>query len=136
MIHFELGSEAIASIFHVLNAQGKDFRLQKDEKVIVLDCGGGTIDASCISMKSSFDLLELPFGDSIRTNELEIVKEFMKLLCELLPSDIIIDSDQWKRQKQEFILAKNQCPADLYTRWNVPFCFRINSLLSKKRRKI
>ena len=42
---------------------------------------------------------------------------------------------QWTRQKNEFVLAKLSCPSDLDDAWNVPFCYGINTILSKMRRK-
>ena len=42
---------------------------------------------------------------------------------------------QWMRQKNEFVLAKFSCPLDLDDAWNVPFCYGINSVLSKMRKK-
>merc|ERR1712130_436494 len=141
MKHFELGSEPIVSTFHVLNAQGKDFRLRTNDKIMILDCGGGTIDAACIEIQSaSFDLSELHHGDGIRCGGLDVDKEFVKILNELLPNDIIdpiktSQPAQWMRQKQEFVLAKFSCPLELDDSWNVPFCFAINNLLAKKRKK-
>ena len=42
---------------------------------------------------------------------------------------------QWMRQKNEFVLAKFSCKYELDDRWNVPFCYGINTILSKMRRK-
>eukprot|EP01084_Bolivina_argentea_P317932 551272_1 len=41
------------------------------------------------------------------------------------------------RQKQEFVLSKLSCPLELELEdaWCVPFCFGLNSLLAKKRKK-
>ena len=90
MKHFELGSEPIVSTFHVMNAQGKDFRLRPHDKIMILDCGGGTIDAACIEIQSTqFDLSELHHGDGIRAGGLDVDNEFMKLLNELLPEDVV-----------------------------------------------
>eukprot|EP01083_Nonionella_stella_P172601 592889_1 len=141
MKHFELGSEPIVSTFHVLNAQGKDFRLKPSDKIMILDCGGGTVDAAMLQIESAQgDLSELHHGDGIRAGGLDVDKEFITLLSELLPNDIIdpiktSQPAQWMRQKQEFVLAKFSCPLELDDSWNVPFCFGINTLLAKRRRK-
>ena len=90
MKHFELGTEPIVSTFHVLNSQGKDFRLKAHDKIMILDCGGGTIDAACIEIESSqYDLSELHHGDGIRAGGLDVDKKFIDLVHELLPDDVV-----------------------------------------------
>ena len=42
---------------------------------------------------------------------------------------------QWMRQKNEFVLAKFSCKWDLEDRWNVPFCYGINNILARMRKK-
>eukprot|EP01083_Nonionella_stella_P311725 1112457_1 len=143
MKHFELGSEPIVSTFHVLNCQQSgDFRLRPHDKLCILDCGGGTIDAACIEIQSKeYDLSELHHGDGIRCGGLDVDRKFTDLLHELLPKEEIVDvvkskqPGQWMRQKQEFVLAKFQVPLNLEDAWNVPFCFGINQMLSRRRRR-
>ncbi len=129
MVHFELGSEPIVSTFHVLNSQGKDFRLRANDKIMILDCGGGIIDAACISIEPidaenessnnnggfKYNLSELHHGDGIRAGGLDVDKAFVELLTKLLPNDIIEpivtnQPAQWMRQKQKFVLATFSCP--------------------------
>ena len=86
-----LGSEPVVSAFYVMNTdqKGGDFQIKPKDKIMILDCGGGTIDASCIEITSkSHDLAELHHGDGIRAGGLDIDTKFMKLLKELLPQDI------------------------------------------------
>eukprot|EP00484_Ammonia_sp_Unknown_P025435 CAMPEP_0197023852 /NCGR_PEP_ID=MMETSP1384-20130603/4488_1 /TAXON_ID=29189 /ORGANISM="Ammonia sp." /LENGTH=655 /DNA_ID=CAMNT_0042452133 /DNA_START=127 /DNA_END=2097 /DNA_ORIENTATION=- len=141
MEHFELGSEPIVSTFYVMNAQGKEFRLRKNDKIMILDCGGGTIDAACIEIQSSsYDLSELHHGDGIRAGGLDVDRKFGELLAELLPTDIVSKVQtkqpaQWMRQRNEFVLAKFSVPFELDDWWNVPFCFGLNSILSRFRKK-
>eukprot|EP01084_Bolivina_argentea_P255730 430259_1 len=143
MTHFELGSEPIASTFHVLNCKGSQFKLRTNDKIMILDCGGGTIDVACITVESDkFDLSELHHSDGIRAGGLDVDTQFEYLLSELLPKDVIntiktCQPHQWIRQKQEFVLAKFSCPLELREdeAWNVPFCFGINTLMSKKKKK-
>ena len=90
MARFELGSEPIVSTFYVLNTQGKDFRLRAHDKLMILDCGGGTIDAACIEIEtSSWDLSELHHGDGIRAGGLDVDKKFIDLIQNLLPEDVV-----------------------------------------------
>ena len=90
MAHMELGSEPIMSTFHVLNEHWKDFPLKQNDNFLVLDCGGGTIDAACIKIVSkNMDLRELHHGEGIRTDGLDVDEKFLGLLGELLPKEII-----------------------------------------------
>merc|ERR1719445_1123285 len=71
---------------------------------------------------------------------LDIDTKFMQLLKELLPQDITEPVEkkqaaQWMRQRQEFVAAKFNVPYELEDAWNVPFCFGINTTLSRKRKK-
>merc|ERR1719204_1772361 len=134
MKHMELGSEPVVSTFYVMNSsqKGGDFQIKAKDKILILDCGGGTIDAACIQITNrNHDLAELHYGDGIRAGSLDIDDKFMALLRELLPSDIIepIESQktgEWTRQRQEFVTAKFSVPFELEFPWNVPFCFAIN----------
>ena len=86
----ELASEPIVSTFHVLNAQGKDFKLKQNDNFLVLDCGGCTIDAACFTITSqNMDLSEPHLGEGIRAGGLDVDEKFQELLCELLPKEII-----------------------------------------------
>ena len=148
MKHFELGSEPIVSTFHVLNSKGKDFSLKPHDKIMILDCGGGTIDAACIEVESKdYDLSELHHGDGIRAGGLDVDQKFIDTLNQLLPKNIIDpiktkQPPQWMRQKQEFIMSKFTCkPEELEKTegWNVPFCYGLNIALKKvktKQRKV
>ena len=90
MRKFELASEPTVATFYVMNTQGKDFRLKAHDKLMILDCGGGTIDAACIEVSTSqWDLTELYHGDGIRAGGLDVDHEFQKLLHQLLPDHII-----------------------------------------------
>ena len=90
MTNMELGSEPVAAAFYVMNTMqnGSDFQIKPKDKIMILDCGGYTVDALCIEIKKTGDLAELHHGDGIRAGGLDIDTKFMKLLKELLPSDI------------------------------------------------
>ena len=76
MKHFELGSEPIVSVFYVINALKQDMKLQANDKLMILDCGGGTIEVACIEIQSTqFDLSELHHGDGIRAGGLDVDAE-------------------------------------------------------------
>lgn len=143
MKYFALGLEPIVSTFYVLNTQGKDFNLRRRNQLLVLDCGGGTIDAACIEITSeNNDLSELHYGDGILTGGLKVDQEYLNLMSKLFDKEIInsVKSKQpaqWIRQRQEFVMAKFtvKCDMDDDEHWNVPFCFPINSYLARQRRQ-
>jgi len=143
MTNMELGSEPVVSAFYVMNSnqKGGDFQIRQRDKIMILDCGGGTIDASCIEITSkSHDLAELHHGDGIRAGGLDIDTKFMNLLGDLLPEDVIApvqrqQAAQWMRQRQEFVQAKFTVEYDLEDFWNVPFCFGINQKIARKKKK-
>eukprot|EP01084_Bolivina_argentea_P057305 104706_1 len=68
MKYFSLGSEPICTVFHVL--QGTDIQIKNNKsnanQFIVLDCGGGTIDASMVSIEDQY-INELHFGEGLFT---------------------------------------------------------------------
>eukprot|EP01084_Bolivina_argentea_P068184 124095_1 len=141
IIHYELCLASIAATFDLLNGfHGNICKWKTNDKVIVLDCGASKIDAACIKIESvSFDISEIHGTLGIEGGSLNIDNEFMDLLTELLPNDIIDavkGTPDWTRQTQEFVLAKMSCPLDLGDDpWNVPFTFGIHKLLSKLKRK-
>eukprot|EP01083_Nonionella_stella_P067552 178741_1 len=141
--HFELCSECVASAFHVLSMSTQD--LGNIDEMLVLDCGGCTVDGSYIRRGSrEYELYEFRYGDGLRAGSLDIDSKFVRLLDELLPKHITsrVRSEQpaqWVRQKNEFVLAKLSCPLDFEGEgdyWNVPFCYGINSHLNKMRRQM
>ena len=90
MIYFSFALEPIVSVFYVLNTQGKDFRLRAGDKLVVLDCGGGTIDAACVEIETSqWDLSELHHCDGIRAGGLDVDKKFIDMMQSLLPEDLV-----------------------------------------------
>ncbi len=68
MKYFSLGSEPTCTVFHVLN--NTDIKLNSklgNNQFIVLDCGGGTVDASCVEIRADTGQVnELHFSEGIR----------------------------------------------------------------------
>eukprot|EP01084_Bolivina_argentea_P100045 179718_1 len=140
MKYFELGSEPVVSAFHVVSDTDWTQNEQKENKFIVLDCGGATIDASCIQILDNKYIKELHFSDGIRCGGLDIDNKFIKIIQHLLPKHLInkIKKErpgQWIRQRHEFSMAKFNVPLDLDETWNVGFCFGISQWLSAKWKK-
>ena len=117
MRYFSLGSEPICTVFHVL--QNCDIKINNKgmNKFIVLDCGGGTIDASCIEVSGDRQSInELNFSETLFCGGLKVDEKFMKLLKELLPQELLLSMDnkpgEWVRQRHEFVNAKFTVPVE------------------------
>eukprot|EP01084_Bolivina_argentea_P251527 421873_1 len=161
MKYFELISETVASVSFALKTSGTSlaalkviygpqydqskiserFDLYEDHKVMILDCGGCTVDVSFVDLPSGFAISELNYSDNIMTGSMNVNRTYENLLAKLLPNDIIDEvktkqQAQWIRLMQEFEIAKYSCPFHLETLfWNVAFSYGINTRLAKVRKK-
>eukprot|EP01084_Bolivina_argentea_P068512 124718_1 len=140
MKHYELALEPIVSICHILTMQ-KNNDFKSNDKILVLDCGGSTVDAACVKFDSkSIDESALSYCDSIMVGGRNVDQEFLKLFNQLLPKDVIETIKishpiQWLKQKEEFQWSKFSCPVELSDTWNVAFSIGIKNALNKKRKK-
>eukprot|EP01084_Bolivina_argentea_P172239 298379_1 len=143
IIHFELALDSIAAAFKVINCQTHDFRLTLNEKIMILDCGADKIDVSCFEIVSnSHDLSLCKHSELLDIGGLSMNDEFMPLFRDLLTPEIVDpvkehQPPQWVLQQQEFVYSSWTVPLEMQENeaWNVPFCFGVNTLLSKKRKR-
>ena len=163
MPNVSIALDCHSTIFHVMNCEFF-INVEAGERIMILDCGGLTVDASCISINPGTGFVDVDHSESIQTGSLLIEYKFLQLLKQLLPPDItgplhlvlylfgsrllkfelefLLHLDgaekhqmrQWLRQRQEFVSASTTVPFELKGAWNVPFCFEINKVLSQKRK--
>eukprot|EP01084_Bolivina_argentea_P165301 287183_1 len=108
---------------------------------VVLDCGGHSIDALSVTMDSN-TVSDIYGYESLCCGGMDIGKQFGLLLEELLPSQIItqakhMEPHHWNDQLMEFDRALSCVPFEMRNddTWNVPFCFKISSYLTRMRRR-
>lgn len=110
----------------------KSFALTRGSRIMVVDCGGGTVDITAHEVLDNGDLKELAPGDGGGYGSMYVDQEFTKFLKERLTSEVI-DSftkqqpieylqlmDEWERVKCRFDPNTNNeliyfpIPATLY----------------------
>ena len=148
MIDFELGMEPITSTFYALNVSKQGMKMKRNTKFIVLDCGGGTIDAAC--MKASkinndedtfIELGELFHGDGIMCGGLKVDHKFLEYFEELFPKDIILKGKidkpgHWIEQRNQFVHSRWFVPYDLGLKdYNVELAFSFKSYVRNLKKK-
>ena len=138
MIELELGMEPVTSTFYALNADKENIRISSGSKFIVLDCGGGTIDASCMKIVNiNNDMSELYHGDGIMCGGLKVDQKFLEYFEELFPKDIILKGKvkkpgHWVKQRKEFVQSRWFVPYDLGLRtYNVSLAFTFATYVGK-----
>ena len=147
MRHFALGSEPICTVFHVLQKCEVKLsqRANSKTKFVVLDCGGGTVDASCVEVSADKQgISELHFGEGLFCGGLAIDDKFNALLKQMLPRPLLhkVRKGDWVRQRHIFVASKFTLPLqfDEFSEcWNVEFAYSIKQQLSKlykKRKKV
>ena len=141
MVYFSLGSEPVCTAFHVL--QNCDIKLNSrgPTRFIVLDCGGGIVDAAYIQVsEDKHNIQQLHYSEGIRAGGLDIDDKFEEILQKLLSTEIyelMGNKAFWVKQRAEFMASKfllslpNQGFDNYTTTWNVNLAPVVVSKLRK-----
>ncbi|ETO24161.1 heat shock protein HSP70 [Reticulomyxa filosa] len=119
MHHVEICFESIAATFAVISHsqsrevdETKRLRFFEDDQVVLLDMGGGTIDAACLTFLEDEKMAETHHRDGLDIGGMMIDQAFEDLLADIFGSAVISEFQQnnpqaWLQQRNEFWTAKH-----------------------------
>ncbi|ETO09640.1 hypothetical protein RFI_27737 [Reticulomyxa filosa] len=149
MHHVEICFESIAATFDVINTQkdesneSKRLKFVKDDQIVLLDMGGGTIDAACLKFLDDGMMEETRHRDGLKIGGAAVDQAFEALLSNIFGDTIIpkfqkelkkkcanfifmvfdartnkkSNPQAWLQQKYTFWSSKHSLPVN--EQWNV-----------------
>eukprot|EP01084_Bolivina_argentea_P251818 422497_1 len=135
MKYHEIGLEPEFALFCVKYHDEATY-LETSKKYIILDCGAGTTDATCVELINGNELMEVTARKGVDIGSLMIDDEYYKMLDDIFGSQFMTKFKQhypsrWNRMKIKFWTSKHGVMPNAKM-WNVDTEYRFGKEFEKQ----
>eukprot|EP00484_Ammonia_sp_Unknown_P012626 CAMPEP_0197058086 /NCGR_PEP_ID=MMETSP1384-20130603/103952_1 /TAXON_ID=29189 /ORGANISM="Ammonia sp." /LENGTH=684 /DNA_ID=CAMNT_0042492713 /DNA_START=67 /DNA_END=2121 /DNA_ORIENTATION=- len=119
MINHVIGLEPEFALFCMVKSDEAEFLQTENRKYLVLDCGGGTTDATCVETNDGSELAEVIPRDGRELGSLMIDEQYYKMLEEIFGKEFMSafkkeQPHQWNTLERNFWKAKHLVDPEKY----------------------